>query len=130
MKSRQADLNRSTRGYIRANAHLVAQLPEPGDTWFHRKTDLPDEIKPRLSLFHRHGIISRVGTERFGTSGEFLSEWVTNEGPYELAQSSIERGKQDALLPCGHNSLQNERGVDGLTCGVCETVYSRSEVDA
>lgn len=127
MSKAQDSMGRTTRTYLVSNPRLVANLPEPGKTWTAHGENLEDEHISRLAKFRRVGIISQVG--KFSIGGDYRFRWATEEGPYQAACARVKNEKENALLPCEHSSINNERGVDGITCGVCGTVHEKSEVD-
>jgi hypothetical protein len=121
-----AGLSRQKYSVIRQHASTIANLPEPGTIWM--ANEVEPTIKHILKGLRLNGIVNHVESTYNQEAGQNVWKWKTDEESYRVACGLVGPGS-DALLPCGHNSIQNERGVEGITCGVCGTVHPKSEVN-
>lgn len=126
MTLESSGLSRQKHNYIRRYAGIIANLPEPGTVWMER--ELEPSIKHILKGLRNNGIVSHVEKKYQRDAGETVWKWRTEAEAHKVAQSIVNGSDGDSMLPCGHNSLLNKRGVEGITCGVCECVFARSEV--
>lgn len=131
MKTRQdsTGLTNDVMTYTRSHAREITQLPDPSEEWLVRDTNTTYDLIARMQAFHKKGIIKRLEYVYRDNAGGYISRWKTDPTVYDVATRITESEKEHAPFPCGHNSIQNERGVEGLTCGVCGNVYDKSEVD-
>lgn len=118
---------RHTIRVIQRNADRLRHLPEPGSRWIFCDTDLPSSLN--LRDLRWDGIINKVGEELAGST--YVSVYQTREEAYEVLEDALEREDENSgLLPCCSNSwIKNERGVDGITCGKCDTIHTREELE-
>ncbi|MXV62103.1 hypothetical protein GS429_08520 [Natronorubrum sp. JWXQ-INN-674] len=114
--------------YIRRNATLLQDLPEPGEQW--RSKAISDELANRLVGLQNRGIVQRVDRIKCEEWSKRRCIWQTDRDAYGRIQTVLEEGDDNALLPCGHSAISNERDVDGVSCGVCGEVHDREEVDS
>ena len=124
-----SELGADTYWYIKSNARLITTLPEPSEQWQVNELENAAEIAPILSNLHWLGIVTKVDHGFGEAANERVAIWRTNRKAIELAKSCVEDEKRRSPFECGHNHILNEEGVEGITCGVCGSVYDRSEVD-
>jgi len=114
----------SQRGYLQYNWRKLKDLPAPGEDWIWNDTDVNQQLVKTLSAF---GIIRVVG-QRKAKYGNYVNVYRTNSTAYEKLQEYIENSP-DGMLPCCDDAwIKNERGVDGITCGVCGEVHKREDL--
>jgi len=122
------ELNREQTNWIKAHYHELDDLPEPGEPWTGKDTSL--KYYEILELRNK-GLIKRVWNGEREGSGSSYRYYYTPTETYDALETFKELSeKSDSVFPCGHNAIKNERGVDGITCGVCGSVYDKSEVSA
>lgn len=115
------------RGFLHRHGDSVRSLPEPGEKWLSRDIGVSGAV---LNVLHDNGAIEKAGKTYKVDCGEYVYYWRTKNYVYNLAHSPAHTRQDTGLLPCGHDAIKNERGVEGITCGVCGDVHDRAEVDA
>ncbi|WP_226479123.1 hypothetical protein [Natrinema amylolyticum] len=113
--------------FIRRNATLLAELPEPGEHWLAEQ--IPDELANQLIGLENKEIVTSVKRVTSSKWKKPRCLWETKPDAYQQIHDVLEGTDRDGLLPCGHSAIKNERGVDGISCGVCEEVHDRDDVD-
>ena len=126
--SKSERATRSQRDFLQKYGDIVRQLPEPGEKWLARDVDI-DNIEFRMKALRINGAVEKVGRKYYESAGDYVNYWQTCPHLYRLAHTDTHSRNDSGILPCGHDAIRNERGVDGITCGVCEEVHDRSEVD-
>ncbi|WP_265112238.1 hypothetical protein [Halosolutus halophilus] len=121
-----SDIPQDQLPYIRRNAQRLLALPEPGERW--RSDVIPDDLANQLVGLQNKGIVRRVDRVKCTEWSKRRCLWETDPDAYQRIQAVLEGNDRDGALPCGHSAIRNERGVDGVTCGVCGVVHDREEV--
>jgi hypothetical protein len=127
--SNSQELNPAEFQFVKANADLIAHLPEPGDDWM--KQSHPWLSSQELKKLQANNALKR--TERIHEyetdaerSGDYRWRWETDARLYQRALKVQER--RDAFLECGHAGLVN--CGDHFECAFehCDREFDRSEV--
>ncbi|QCW03594.1 hypothetical protein [Natrinema pallidum] len=113
--------------FIRRNATLLAELPEPGEHW--TAEIIPDKLANQLIGLENKEIVTFVDRVTSSKWKKPRNLWKTDPDAYEQILDILEGEDRDGLLPCGHSAINNERGVDGISCGVCNEVHARDDID-
>lgn len=129
MVSQSTGGTNAQRGFLHRYGDIIRELPEPGEEWLARDSGI-DNIESYLTQFRQNGAVKKVGETYAENCGSYIGIWKTSAHVYQLAHSPAHTRGDTGILPCGHDAIRNERGVDGITCGVCGTVHDRSEVKA
>ena len=122
-KNRPRRTTKANKDYARHNYQLILSLPEPGEQFEHTDTDIP--ISEWCSITQT-GILDKIVPHQ-RRKGNRCSIWETNKAYYEIAKQKKEN-EENGMLPCGHNAITNERGVDGITCKICGEVHDKDEI--
>ncbi|MFB6254194.1 MAG: hypothetical protein ABEI06_06275, partial [Halobacteriaceae archaeon] len=115
-------LSPGTKKRLRAHAWLIAQLPDPGETFQVQDVDRIQNTKGLLALLHDVGVIRRVGHDNDG-----VSKWEVREGVKEYVADYRSNRSE---LPCGHTGFVN-LGDGEYKCSYdgCDRRYSRQMIE-
>lgn len=114
-------LDQSSIHFLMRNKWELEDLPEPGRNWSIEDTDISGGMIRSLTTTP---IITVV--EPYHDGYKRQAEYRTDRRYYVLLEQYL--ANTEALLPCGHSSIQNPRDIDGIRCGICEMEFAKDEV--